>query len=118
MLLWESADVLSRILFLLFGLIIWALYYLNARYTYRLQMGPGKTKTQLVLLLSSVGIFILQVSLLGRLVPGSVYRDKLKGLILVDAGGALVVGLTTLLWERARSMKASAMEDDGNDVEL
>ena len=118
MFLWESADVLSRIIFLVFGLLIWAMYYLNARYTYRLQVGPGKTKTQLVLLLGSVGIFVLQVSLLGRLVPGSVFGDKLKGLVLIDAGGALVVGLSTLLWERARSMRASAMEDDGNDAEL
>lgn len=117
MFLWESADVLSRLLFLLLGLIIWALYYLNARYTYRLHMGPGKTKTQFGLLLSSVGIFILQVKLLGYLVPGSAYRAKLKGLVLIEAGGALAVGLCTLLWERARSTKASAAED-GGDGEL
>lgn len=111
----ESADVLSRILLLLLGLIIWALYYLNARCTYRLPMGGSKTAMQLSLLLGSVAIFVLQASLMSRLVPGDAYGSDLKSLVLIEAGGAFVVGFGTLLWERAKHLKALAVEQSDSD---
>ena len=114
----ESADVFSRILVLFLGLIIWALYYLNARCTYSLPMGGSKTVTQLALLFGSVGIFVLQASLMGRLVPGDAFARYLKGLVLIEAAGALVVGFGTLLWERARHLKALAVEKSGKDRKL
>ena len=115
MFLSQSVDLLSRILVLFLGLLIWALYYLNARYTYRLHAGSTETATQLVLLLGSVCIFVLQVSLMCRLVPGGAHRASFKALVLVEVGGAFVVGLGTLLWERAKHVKAPAVDGSGND---
>jgi drug/metabolite transporter (DMT)-like permease len=87
----------------LLALVVWALYYLNARYAYRLPKGRKKTASQVLLVFGSVAIFVLQVNLMERLTPGDAYGSYFFGFVMIECGGALVVSFYTLFRERARA---------------
>jgi hypothetical protein len=99
---------LSRVLVPLLGLVVWALFYLNAWCVYRLPRGGKRAASQLSLVFGSVGIFVLQVNLMERLTPGDAYGDYFFWFVLFECGGALVVLFSTLFRERAKSMKAAS----------
>jgi hypothetical protein len=100
--------VLSRVLVPLLGLAVWVFFYLNARCAFRLQRGGRKTVFQLLLVLGSGAIFVLQVNMMERLTSGDAYGNYFFGFVLIECGGALVVLFTTLLRERTRSMKQTS----------
>jgi ascorbate-specific PTS system EIIC-type component UlaA len=103
-----NAVALSRVLIPLLGLVVWALFYLNARCAYALPKGGKRAALQLSLVFGSVVIFILQLNLMERLTPGDAYGDYFFWFVFFECGGALVVLLSTLFRERAKSMKAAS----------
>lgn len=101
-----TTVALSRVLVPLLGLLVWFFYYQEARLAYRCPRGRKKAAFQLSLVFGSVGVVFLQINLMERLTPGDAYGSYFFGFILIECGGALVVLFSTLIRERARSMKA------------
>ncbi len=100
-----TTVVLSRILVTLLGLAVWFFYYQEARLAYRHPRGTKKSALQLSFVFGSVGVVILQIKLMERLTPMDARGSYFLGFILIECGGALVVLFSTLLRERAKSIK-------------
>jgi hypothetical protein len=112
----SGSVLLSRALVLLLGLGVWALYYLDGQFAYRMPRGAKRTASQLTCVVGSAGIFALQVQLMEHLAPNDAHGSFFFGLIFIEAGGAIVVLFTTLLREKIRS-KRTALET-GNSADL
>ena len=69
-----NSVTLFRVLVALLCLIIWVFSYLHARCAYRLPRGGKRTTFMLALVFGAVGIFALQVRLMGRPAPGNVWQ--------------------------------------------
>jgi len=100
--------ILSRALILLIGLVVWALYYLDARLAYRMPRGPKRTVSQVSCVVGSVGAFALQVQLMEHFAPNDAQGSFFFGFILVEAGGAMAVLFATLVREKHRSEHADS----------
>ena len=98
-----NTIALSRVLVPLLGLVVWAFYYLNARYAYRLPRGGKRAASQLSLVFGAVVIFVLQVNLMERSSPRDAHGSYFFCFILFECGGGLVILFYTLIRERARS---------------
>lgn len=103
-----NTVVLSRVLVPILGSVVWACFFLNARYAYRLPRSMKRSTGQLLLVITSVGIFVLQVNLMERLTPNDAYGSYFFGFVLIEAGGSLVIGFYTLFRERARCARIEA----------
>lgn len=104
--------ILSRVLVPLLCLVVWAFFYLHARCAYRLPKGGKRTTSMLALVFGAVGIFALQVSLMGIPAPGSDGKGFFL-FVLIEVGGGLVLGFYTLLRERSKS---KAMVPDNSNI--
>lgn len=105
MILPEDAVLASRVLIPILGLIVWALFYLNARFAYRFPRGGKRTASMLSVVSGYIGIFVLQVNIISHLAPVDAHGLYFHVFILTEAGGGLVVLFSTLFWERSRSRK-------------
>lgn len=102
MLVSANSVVLSRVLVPLLGTMVWACFYLNARCAYRLPRSLKRRALQLLLVIGSVGIFVLQVNLMERLAPSDAYGSYFFSFVLIEAGGSLIILFYTLFRERTR----------------
>lgn len=100
-----NAVVLSRALIPLLGVIVWFLVYFDARLAYRMPRGAKRLGFQLSTVVAAILIFVLQVQIMDRLAPADAYGNYFFRFVMIEAGGGLVILFTTLLRERARSMR-------------
>ena len=112
MLSYRNTVILSHVLVSLLCLVVWSFFYLHARCAYRLPRGGKRTTSQLALVFGAVGIFALQVRLMGRPAPGNDGREFFL-FVLIEVGGGLVLGFYTLLRE---SSKSKAMVPDNSNI--
>ena len=104
----SATVVMSRSLVSLLGLIVWMLFYQDARLAYRLRRGLKRLVLQLSCVIGSVGIFTLQVQLMEHLAPTDARGDFFRAFVFAEAGGALAVLFATLLRERSKSKRTAS----------
>ena len=93
--------LVSRSAVLLLMLLVWCLYFLNARLAYR--SFSGRRMLQFLTVVGSAAVFCLQVFTMERLSPEDTYASHFAIFIFAEAGGALVVLFWTLIRERAKT---------------
>lgn len=98
-----SSPFVCRAIVLCLMLLVWFLFFLNARYAYI--PGGEKKAVRFSLVLGSAAVFFLQVFAMKRLNPEDAYGNHFFIFVLTECGGAITILFWTLLRERAKLLK-------------
>jgi hypothetical protein len=94
--------LVSRSLVVLLMVLVWGLYFLNARLAYR--SFSRKRLLQLLTVIGSAAIFCFQVFTMESLSPEDAYGSHFALFIVAECGGAMLVLFRTLMRERAKAL--------------
>jgi hypothetical protein len=97
----HSNILLCRFVVFLLMLVIWRLFYENARSIYGMPTGKKKIALRISTTFASVILFALQVWVMQRFSPNDAYGNSFFLLVLVEAGGAIAMFFYVVLKDRA-----------------